>query len=247
MIISKVWLCFFYWCFFLFSIEIARADVVMTGTRVVFPAEKQQKTLQFSNNSDLTFLVQVWLDKGNINSTPETADAPFSVNPQVFRIDPQQGQMARLFYVGDESLPKDQESIFYLNFKQIPSMNKKMLEENRLVLLVKNRLKVFYRPNTIFGNVEDVPRELSFSIYQDGTHSWLEILNPTGYYANLTRAMVKISSKEITAKNVSMIAPKSSGKWLLEQNITLNEQATVTVRLVNDYGAYAQYDIKAKK
>ena len=44
-----------------------------------------------------------------------------------------------------------------------------------------------------------------------------------------------------------MIAPKSSEKWLLEQNISATDQAKVTVRLVNDYGAYVHYDIKAQK
>lgn len=244
---SRFWTGLLYWCGALSSVQLSHADVVMTGTRVIFPAETQQKTLQFSNNSNLSFLVQVWLDKGNMDSTPETADAPFNVNPQVFRVNSHTGQMARLTYIGDDKLPKDRESIFYLNFKQIPAMDKKMIDENRLVLLVKNRLKVFYRPNTIVGKVQDLPQELNFNISHDQQGSWLEIQNPTGYYANLTRATVKIGAKEIKTKSISMIAPKSSEKWLLEQNISATDQAKVTVRLVNDYGAYVHYDIKAQK
>lgn len=244
---SKFWIGFLYWYGALCSIQHSYADVIMTGTRVIFPAEKQQKTLQFSNNSNLSFLVQVWLDKGNIDSTPEIADAPFSVSPQVFRINPNTGQVARLIYVGNDNLPKDRESIFYLNFKQIPAMDKKKIDENRLVLLVKNRLKVFYRPNTIVGKVQDIPQELNFNLSHDQQGSWLEIQNPTGYYANLTRATVKVDSKEIKAKNISMIAPKSSKKWLLEQNISAIDRAKVTVSLVNDYGAFVHYDIKAQK
>lgn len=65
------------------------------------------------------------------------------VNPQVFRIDPSRGQMVRMVYTGDTHLPADRESIFYLNFKQIPAFEKNKLDQNMLVLLVKSRLKVF--------------------------------------------------------------------------------------------------------
>ena len=91
-------LCFIWSCMFM---SISYANVVMTGTRVIFAAENKDQSLQFSNKATTPYLVQLWLDQGNDQSTPETADAPFMVNPQLFRINPDQGQTVRLFYTGD--------------------------------------------------------------------------------------------------------------------------------------------------
>lgn len=70
------------------STSIVHSNVVMTGTRVIYPAEQKEKTLQFSNNADQSYLVQIWLDKDNPQSTPETADAPFLINPQCSELIP---------------------------------------------------------------------------------------------------------------------------------------------------------------
>ncbi|MCH7389033.1 fimbrial biogenesis chaperone [Acinetobacter dispersus] len=223
----------------------AYAGVTMAGTRVVFPAESKDQSLQFSNKDNLPFLVQIWVDQGNDQSTPETADAPFMVNPLVFRINPQAGQTARLFYTGDGQLPKDRESIYYLNFKQIPAMSKDAVDQNKLVLIVKNRFKIFYRPKTIVGKVEDVPKQLRYHLQQDAKGIWLQINNPTGYYANLTQAFIKIG-EQIIEMPIGMVAPKSSEKWLVEKKITNSISPTVTVTLVTDYGAYTKYDLIAQ-
>ncbi|MDH0031303.1 MULTISPECIES: molecular chaperone [unclassified Acinetobacter] len=229
----------------MFGITMAYAGVTMAGTRVVFPAESKDQSLQFSNKDNLPFLVQIWVDQGNDQSTPETADAPFMVNPQVFRINPQAGQTARLFYTGDGQLPKDRESIYYLNFKQIPAMSKDVVDQNKLVLIVKNRFKIFYRPKTIVGKVEDVPKQLRYRLQQDAKGIWLQINNPTGYYANLTQAFIKVG-EQTTEMPIGMVAPKSSEKWLVQKNMTHTASATVTVTLVTDYGAYTKYDLIAQ-
>ena len=234
-------LCFIWSCMFM---SISYANVVMTGTRVIFAAENKDQSLQFSNKATTPYLVQLWLDQGNDQSTPETADAPFMVNPQLFRINPDQGQTVRLFYTGDGQLPKDRESIFYLNFKQIPAMNQATAEQNKLVLIVNSRLKVFYRPKNIVGKVEDLPRQLNYQLLHDAQGSWLQLNNPTGYYANITQATVKFDTHEIAANDVSMIAPKSSVKWRLGKNIPASAHTVLSVTLVNDYGAYTPHDLK---
>lgn len=225
------------------SIHSCFANVIMTGTRVIFNAESKEKTLQFSNKSDIPYLVQVWLDQGNDNSTPESADAPFLVSPQAFRVNAHQGQMARLVYVPEDVLPQDRESIFYINFKQTPALSKDLINENKLVLIVKNRLKVFYRPKNLPDKIEDVARNLRFQLLNDAKGSWLQIDNPSSYYANLTQASVKIGTHIIQAQSVQMIEPKSKGKWLLEKRLPAHQLASVSIRMVNDYGATDPYDI----
>ncbi|USA47466.1 molecular chaperone [Acinetobacter sp. C26M] len=237
----------FFWCFFGFLIfNPAFANVVMTGTRVVFPADAKEKTLQFSNKSEIPYLMQVWLDKGNDQSTPENADAPFLPNPQVFRINPHQGQMVRLVNLPTESLPEDRESIFYLNFKQTPALKKSLEDENKLVLVVKSRLKVFYRPKTLPDKVDDIPLKLKFKLLNDDKGSWLQIENSSSYYVNLIQAEVKTDAHVVKTKSTLMLEPKSNSKWILDNKIKSNQKAVVTVKMVNDYGAISKYDITSQ-
>ena len=225
------------------------ANIVMVGTRVIFPAESNEKTLQFSNNGDIPYIVQIWLDRGNDASTPENADAPFVVNPPLFRINPHKGQMARLIYVSQTDLPKDRESIFYLNFKQIPALQESSADQNKLIFLVKNRLKVFYRPKTIIGNVEVMPQKWTYTLQQQTKGSTVTVHNPTGYYANLTTATLKVKQQNyrIDPKSVAMIAPYSSATWPMADKITVDQDSVLSVTYVNDYGAIARQDIPVQQ
>lgn len=230
----------------LFWTSLTYSNVIMTGTRVIYPSDKREKTLQFSNNSDQSYVVQIWLDKDNENSSPETADAPFLVNPQIFRVQPNSGQMVRLVYTGDSNLPKDKESVFYINFKQIPSLEKNKLDENKLVLLVKSRLKVFYRPENILIKSDDVFDKLYYKIFNDGQDTWLEVENPTGYYVSTTKVTVNNGGRKIEIKNNKMLAPMTNTKWKLNKGINLSVPSKVTLRLVNDYGAYVNQSLNVK-
>ncbi len=225
------------------------ANIVMVGTRVIFSAESNEKTLQFSNNGDIPYIVQIWLDQGNNASTPENADAPFVVNPPLFRINPHNGQMARLIYVPQTELPKDRESIFYLNFKQIPAVQESSAGQNKLILLVKNRLKVFYRPKSIIGNVEAMPQKWTYTLQQHAQGSTVTVHNSTGYYANLTTATLKVKqqSYSIDQKSVAMIAPYSSATWPLPEKVTMDQDSVLSVTYVNDYGAIARQDIPVQQ
>ncbi|WP_343595757.1 molecular chaperone [Acinetobacter sp.] len=244
--ISKIWPHLLMVCS-LSTASIAHSNVVMTGTRIIYPAEQQEKTLQFSNNANQSSIVQIWVDKDNPQSTPETADGPFVINPQVFRINPNHGQMVRMIYVGVNTLPQDRESIFYLNFKQIPALEKNKLDQNRLVLLVKSRIKIFYRPKTIIGQPEDSFKNLTYTLIQNKSTTLLEVNNPSGYYINPTQAIIKNNALEYKALDVNIIPPKSTVRWKLNKEITQGSVDQVILRLVNDYGSYMNQQIKPKQ
>ena len=225
------------------------ASVVMTNTRVIFHAENKDQTLQFNNKGDTPYLVQVWLDQGNDKSTPDTADAPFVVTPQVFRMNPNAGQTARLLYTGDDQYPKDRESIFYLNFRQIPAISQSTADQNKLIMTLHSRLKVVYRPKTIVGNVEAMPQKWTYVLQQQTKGSTVTVHNPTGYYANLTTATLKVKqqSYSIDPKSIAMIAPYSSATWPIPEKITVNQDSVLSVTYVNDYGAIARQDIPVQQ
>ncbi|WP_134450623.1 fimbrial biogenesis chaperone, partial [Pseudomonas aeruginosa] len=86
------------------SIAQARASVVVTGTRVIYPGEAREKTVQLSNRDAFPNVVQAWVDIDAPDAPPDQADAPFLVNPAVFRMAPDSGQTLRIVYTG-QGLP----------------------------------------------------------------------------------------------------------------------------------------------
>ena len=94
-------------------------------------------------------------------------------------MNPHSGQMVRLSFVG-QPLPLRSRSLFYLSFLQVPAVRQTDSDKNKLLLVVTNRLKVFYRPAGLAGDANHVIDRLS--LRQAGNA--LRVDNPTGYYAN---------------------------------------------------------------
>jgi len=216
----------------------APASVVMTGTRVIFLAELSGKTLQFSNDDAHPWLVQAWLDAGNADSSPETVDesVPFALSPPIFRMEPHSGQALRLMFTGSPELPADRESVFYFNFLQIPALEQSDLEANRLMMLLRNRVKVFYRPHRLSRpDMRKMACALRFHL--DGDRVRVE--NPSAFHATISHADLVLDIGD-RARLVSgqMLAPFSEQDWpLAEAPVVPAGQARMDVGLVNDYGA----------
>lgn len=103
----------------------AQASLVIKGTRVIYNADSKGATVEISNTDDFPNIMQAWIDTDPENKSPENAKAPFIITPAVARLDPKSSQTLRIIYTGDE-LPKDRESVFYLNVLQIPAQNSAM-------------------------------------------------------------------------------------------------------------------------
>ncbi|WP_431221800.1 fimbrial biogenesis chaperone [Serratia sp. L9] len=123
--------------------------------------------MQLTNNDSIPYVVQMWTDINNPSSTPDNADGPFVVVPALFRIEPKTGQSVRLMFTGKD-LPQDRESVFYLNSVQIPPKNIAGAAENQMTVVLRNRVKVFYRPKGIVGGPEKVTEQIRFSLKQQG-------------------------------------------------------------------------------
>ena len=78
----------------------ADASVVIAGTRVIFPGQDKEVTVQLNNAGQLPALVQAWLDEGDAAASPEAINVPFTLTPAMFRLDPGNGQALRLLHTG---------------------------------------------------------------------------------------------------------------------------------------------------
>lgn len=120
----------------------ASGAVVITGTRVIYPAAEKEVSVKMNNNGSSPVLVQSWIDNGDRRSTPENAKAPFFITPPVNRVNAGRGQVLRIRYTG-ETLLQDKESVFYLNVLEVPPKVKNADGQNMLHMAFRSRLKLF--------------------------------------------------------------------------------------------------------
>lgn len=216
--------------------QAATASVVMTGTRVIYPGDAKEKSVQLANNDSFPNVVQLWTDINNPQSTPENADGPFAVLPAVAKVKANGGQTVRLIYTG-EALPTDRESVFYLNFLQIPPAEKASNNENKMLIMLRNRVKIFYRPEGLNIKVTEIPNLINFTVQSQTNGLQIEVANTSPYFASFTRGTLNYQGQEVVLP-VEMVAPFSKVNWTVD-NIKLVPQtpATIHFTLVNDLGA----------
>ncbi|MGL5952419.1 MAG: fimbrial biogenesis chaperone [Providencia rustigianii] len=210
------------------------ASLILKGTRIIYPGDKERISIQTVNDSEQASLIQSWIDEGDIHSTPETTKAPFIVTPPVAKIAANEGAQLHIQYIG-EDLPQDRESVFYLNVLDISPKPQNKQGMNLIQLALQIRIKLFYRPTILSGNIESVIDLVKLS----SSDKQLIIENPTPYFLNISEVYYEKNQQNPIAKSV-MVAPFS------EQNIHENNEykQDIVVVFINDQGNLISHKIK---
>lgn len=218
----------------------ANADVVIHGTRVVYPSDAREITVRVSNEGTSPALVQAWIDEGDARVTPDQSKSPFVITPPITRVEPGKGQSLRVSALpGVNALSQTQESLFWLNVLDVPPKPKKGADnesDNFLQLAIRSRLKFFYRPAGLKGDSLSAPKQLQWSA-QGNT---LTIKNPTPYHVTITSIVQKplgaTTDKEEVLTDGMMLLPFSEQKI----NVKNPNIKGMTFTTINDYGGRVQ-------
>lgn len=213
---------------FLFSQSSISGGVSLGATRLIYPTDKDQVTLKVFNSDEKdNYLVQSWVsDEKHKKSTD------FIITPPLFVLKAGTDNLLRVVYTGDkDKLPKDRETMLFLNSKVIPSLNEQQKAiDNALMISTTTKIKLFIRPSSI--------KEDSFTSYEKLTCQYengkIKINNPSPFYMNL----VFLSVNKKTISDAETIPPKSS------VTIASGQMGThVSYNFINDYGV----QVKDKK
>ena len=142
------------------------ADIVISGTRVIYPQSAKDVTVKMENRGTKPLLVQSWLDDGRDTVNPQELKLPFIVTPPVSRIDPSKGQTVRITWT-QQPLAQDRESLFWFNVLEVPPKAKDGDSQNVLQLAFRTRIKMFFRPDGLPGDPAIAAGNLKWS--QQGT------------------------------------------------------------------------------
>lgn len=207
----------------------ANAGIVINGTRVIYPAQSREVTVQVNNVGDAPSLVQAWIDSGNADQTPEDSDAPFVLTPPISRVEPGSSQALRVIYSGHE-LPADRETVFWLNVLDVPPAPEGAAsgDQNYLQVAFRSRLKLFFRPQGLKGQANDAAQALAWT----RSREHLRVENPTPYHVTLAEVLALVGGKETVVESQGrMIAPGQSLEFIVP---VATDQ--VRFRTINDYG-----------
>lgn len=226
----------------IFTCQHAWADIVINGTRVIYNEKEKEINVRLTNEGTRPLLVKSWLDKGIAEESPENIDVPFVINPPVSRIDSKKGQVLRISKLAN-ALPKDRESIFYLNVLEVPP-KMKASEKNapeagndaasssRLQLAFRTRIKFFWRPaNLANQSVAEASRALKWQVVNAPKGWAVKVTNNTPYYFSFS----KISAAGQPVK-ASMVAPMSTGEFPAVNSTPKPGNGKVEFSWINDYG-----------
>lgn len=198
------------------------AGVVIGGTRVIFAGNNKETSLNVSNpEQERPYLIQSWAEGEN------GGKAPFLVTPPLFRLDPGQENVLRIVLTRG-GLPQDRESLYWLNIKSVPQLEKSSSGANVLHLTVKTRLKLFYRPAALAKGAEEAWRQVKFAV----RGSTLSAHNPTPYYINLKQ--ITAGGKPVNATLAALtLAPFARRDYPLPAGAA----GQISWSVITDYGS----------
>ncbi|WP_342244814.1 fimbrial biogenesis chaperone [Pseudomonas sp. OTU5201] len=215
----------------------AEAALVITGTRVIYPGEQQEVTVQLKNNSQTPVLAQAWVDDGDENSSAAKAKSPFLLAPPVFRVNPQKGQSVRLRLLAKD-LPQDRESLYWFNVLELPPKpdSAEVDGRNMLQLAFRTRIKLFYRPAGLRG-ADEAPQQIRWRLADagDGKGQALEGHNPSKFHISFSE--VALAGQSRTAVGSGMLAPGETRQFPLPAGAPRPPaDAKVEFSVINDFG-----------
>lgn len=99
---------------------VANAAVALGATRVIYPANQKQVLLPVTNNDPASvYLIQSWIENAG-----DQKDTQFVITPPLFSMQGKKENTLRIINATNHQLPGDRESLFWVNVKAIPAMEK---------------------------------------------------------------------------------------------------------------------------
>jgi len=215
----------------------ARADIQISGTRVIYPADESEVTVQVDNSGSSPRLLQIWTDGGDPNETAATSKAPFLVTPPMSRLEPGKGQALRLMFTGTD-VPQDRESVYWLNVLEVPPRPKGGTNDNFLQFAVRTRIKILYRPSGLRGAPMDAVDQLTWRLVRTGGVASLECTNPTPYNVSFAEVRAERAARENMPRGG--MCPASGRATFAVEGEPGTGAGTVLLTAINDYGGFVE-------
>ncbi|MFQ6247210.1 fimbrial chaperone [Yersinia enterocolitica] len=213
---------------FLFTTS-SHAAFVLNSTRYIFDEKKENISLQVDNESPQEYGGQIWIE----NQEQNDKNVYFAPSPTFFKVAGQHKQVLRILKIND-TLPKDKESLFWINVQEIPKAPKD--GANALSIALHTQVKMIYRPGILKDKRENAEKSIKLINDESGT----VLFNDSPYYfavINVKQNGENVNLKEDIKNKIAVFPPF--------EKISLNKKLTGNISLVafDDYGVDREYTI----
>lgn len=212
-------------------------NIIVNGTRFVYPANAPEITIQMTNTGSAPSLAQIWLDEGDPDIPPEKISTPFIISPPIARVDAKNGQSIR---IKKQDLKKitinDKESLWWLNILDVPAIDKNEYKKDAgmLNMAIRSRFKFIWRPEGL-GNRADAENKLELL----ASKNKITVLNSSPFF--ITIIDIKTASGSGLLEESEMVAPRSQMEFKVKENISHGQN--LVVQSINDYGGVVETKI----
>ncbi|WP_129991324.1 molecular chaperone [Rahnella sp. CFA14(1/10)] len=229
----KISVKYFITCLLLGYASYGQSAVDLDSSRVIYHAENDGEDSRVKNNGDITYLVQSWVDKGwNIKG------APFTVTPPIFKLEKGNESKISVIYTG-KGEASDRESLYWLNVKSIPALDKKALK-NKVVIAVSHRVKLIYRPEGLPGDPAAAIGTLEWTKKSPDT---VHVKNNSPYYVTLSQVILNGKKIPISLEpDNSTLAPNSAADY--SAHTALGEKVKISWWAIGDTGTQSKEFVK---
>ena len=157
------------------------------------------------------------------------AVSPGAVVPPVMRLGPGRGQTLRILGADLGRLPRDRESLFWLNVLGLPP--KAQASQGSVQLAYRTRIKLFYRPSGLAGSPAEAVSRLG---WQGQAGGGLRVSNPGPFHISLSEVL--LSGPHLAWREGGVLPPY--GSLSLPMAGAVPAGARGRLRWIDDDGLY---------
>ena len=193
-------------------------------------------TVKLDNNGKTPVLVQSWIDDGDVNASPDSIRVPFVITPPINRVDAQKGQALRVSFTKEKEVPKDRESLYWLNVLEIPSKSVAHKKDNELQIAFRTRIKLLFRPSSLEGNSTGAAEGLQWNV----NNGELVAINNSPFYVTL----LEVHTGKSKVGDIDGIVPPFGRLNLTNKSGRFSKGDEISYSYINDWGAPKEFKAK---
>ncbi|MGF6595261.1 fimbrial biogenesis chaperone [Pseudomonas sp. 2835] len=207
----------------------AEAMIKIDGTRLIYTGQHREATIRVTNVSSQTVALQAWVSSSEENSS----DVPFALARPLIKLNPQQVDVLRILYRG-EGLPKDRESLFWLNVMEIPL---KPDRQNSIQMAVRQQLKLFFRPPGLQGTSSACVAGLSWKLKNDDS---IEVTNTCAFHVSLVDVKIEGRDRSTPLSDYIFLKPEETQYFKSAKSFISSDTKILFVE-INDIGLRTEH------
>lgn len=202
------------------SVAYAAGGLSVSTSRLLIDKGRTAASLIFSNTTNSQFLTKVWIETADGQVTEDVmAVPPVAYSP------PNKQIRFQTMVLEPEKFPKDKESLFYFRSHSVPATGE---TSNALTISYDVRLKVFYRPEGVEGDMTSAIEDLKWFLKK----GVLTAFNPSNFHVSLVTYGIENRYKEIKD---CVIAPGQSVSFKVKGKYPKN--VLIRWAAIDDYGS----------